>query len=116
MKSKYLIASLFFASSISFAATTVTEYTTGKIVTSKSSVSKSMPGMVMVNGKVKNGDSEKHSFFVAVTFLDKSGEILGTASGAINDLGAGETKTYQAMGAPIEGKYTKIEVQIDNVM
>lgn len=98
-----------------FAATNVTEETSGKIITSKAAVNNSMPGMVMVNGKAKNNDSTKHSFIVTVTFLDKSGEIVGTASGAVNDLGAGQTKTYQAAGQ-IQGKYSKIEVQVDNVM
>lgn len=109
-----------FASSLmilnAYAATPVVEDTSGKIVTSKAAVNKSMPGMIMVNGKVKNNDSSKHSFAITVTFLDKNGDIIGTASGAVNELGAGQTKTYQAIGQPLEGKYTKIEVQVDGVL
>ena len=100
-----------------YAAKQVVEYTSAKLITSKAAV-KSMPGMpvmVTVNGKIKNIDSALHEAVVTIAFLDKNGEILGTATGFINDLAAGQTKPYKAMGQNIPSRYDKVEVQINMV-
>lgn len=43
-------------------------------------------GMTQVDGEVTNNDTAKHSATLKVTFYDANGKILGTASGAVNDL------------------------------
>lgn len=50
--------------------------------------------MLDAKGKVTNNDTVKHSFFVTVTLLNKNGDIMGAANGAVNDLPPKATKTY----------------------
>lgn len=73
-------------------------------------------GGTVVDGTAKNTTSQTHTFFVTVTFYDASGNILGTASGAVDNLAAGDSKTFEAMA---NGDYTKAasyKVQVDALM
>lgn len=73
-------------------------------------------GMTMVYGEVKNNDTKAHSFTVKVTFYDDAGKIIGTASGAVNDLNGGETKLFSAIGTDDISSATSQKVQVDTTV
>ncbi len=76
-------------------------------------VVKQESGITIVYGEVKNNDSIKHSLSLKTTFYDASRKILGTAVGAVNDLAAGETKTFTLMGPDEVAGYANTKTQVD---
>lgn len=79
-------------------------------------VTKSNYGMTTVYGEAKNNDTKAHTFTLKVTFYDASNKILGTASGAINDLNPGATKTFSAIGLEDYSNAASLKVQTDSVL
>lgn len=73
-------------------------------------------GMWEVVGEVKNNDSIKHSATLKATFYGDSGQILGTASGAVNDVTAGETKTFNLISVDSVTGYKEMKVQVDTLI
>lgn len=73
-------------------------------------------GLKQVVGEVTNNDSGKHSATLKATFYDASGKILGTASGAVNDLAPGETKTFTLITADDVTGYANMKVQVDTLL
>ncbi|NLM12282.1 MAG: hypothetical protein GX209_00845 [Epulopiscium sp.] len=73
-------------------------------------------GMTLVYGEVKNNDTKAHTFTVKVTFYDGSGKIMGTASGAVNDLNGGETKLFSAIGTDDVSNAKSHRVQVDTMI
>lgn len=73
-------------------------------------------GMTMVYGDVKNNDTKAHTFTVKVTFYDNAGKIVGTASGAVNDLNGGETKLFAAIGTDDISSAESHKVQVDTMI
>lgn len=64
-----------------------------------------------INGEATNNDSKKHSFTFTVTFYDANKKLVGTAEGALNDIGVGKTKTFSAMSEKYPtAKSYKVEV------
>ncbi len=59
---------------------------------------RSLGGLSTVEIEVTNSDSAAHSFTVQLAALS-SGQIVGVASGAVNDLGAGQTKTASLLAS-----------------
>lgn len=77
---------------------------------------KSQVGITTVDGEAKNTDTSKHSFTLLVAFYDKDKKLIGTATGAINDIAAGGTKTFSAIAT---GDYSKADshtVQVDTLV
>lgn len=56
-------------------------------------------GFTIAEGEAKNNDSKTHSFTVSVGLYDENGKLIGVAIGAINDLEAGDTKTFTTMAS-----------------
>lgn len=77
-------------------------------------VAKQESGTTIVYGEVKNNDSAKHSLSLKTTFYDAGGKILGTAAGAVNDLAAGDTKTFTLMGIDNVEGYANMKTQVDS--
>ena len=73
-------------------------------------------GMWEVVGEVKNNDSIKHSAFLKATFYGDGGQILGTASGAVNDVTPGETKTFNLISTDSVTGYKEMKVQVDTLI
>ena len=73
-------------------------------------------GMIQVDGEVTNNDSSEHSATLKATFYDADGKILGTASGAVNDLAPGETKTFSLMSTDKIDGYKDMKVQVDTLL
>lgn len=79
-------------------------------------VVKSQMGTTTVDGEAKNTDTKQHSFTLVVAFYDSNKKLIGTATGAMNDLPAGATKTFTAMAT---GDYSKADsyiVQVDTLI
>lgn len=96
--------------------TNKTESTKEKLTIKNSVASDKGYGLTQVNGEVTNNDSIQHSATLKATFYDANGKILGTASGAVNDLAPGETKTFSLTSADkIEG-YEDMKVQVDTLL
>lgn len=79
-------------------------------------VSKAQSGFTTVDGEAKNTDTTDHSFTVVVGFYDNSGKLIGTATGAVNDLAAGDTKTFSAMSTGDYSKAANYKVQVDTMV
>lgn len=73
-------------------------------------------GYTNVIGIAKNTDSVTHSFTIVVSFFDASGNLLGTASGAMNDLAAGDSKTFTCIATADYSKAASYKVQVDTLV
>ena len=73
-------------------------------------------GLKQVVGEVTNNDTTKHSATLKATFYDANGKILGTASGAVNEVAAGETKTFTLITADNVTGYKDMKVQVDTLL
>lgn len=85
-------------------------------VTFSNIITKTEFGITTVEGEVKNNDTKPHSFTIAVGFYDSNNKLLGVASGAINDLAAGDTKTFTAIGAEDYSQAVTTKVQLDTLI
>lgn len=79
-------------------------------------VSKTQVGTTMVDGESKNTDTKPHSFTIVVGFYDKAKKLIGTATGAVNDLAAGDTKTFSAIATGDYSKADSYKVQVDTLI
>jgi len=77
---------------------------------------KSEFGTTTVEGEAKNNDDRGHSFTLVIGFYDKDKKLLGTAVGAVNDIAAGETKTFTAMASEDYTKADSYKVQVDTLV
>lgn len=73
-------------------------------------------GMTMVYGEVTNNDTKAHSFTVKVSFYDNNESLIGTATGAVNDLNGGETKIFSAIGTDDVSNAVSQKVQVDTMV
>jgi len=71
---------------------------------------------VRVIGEIKNNDSIKHTATLKATFYDANGKIVGTASGVVNEIAPGETKTIELMTADDVSTYTTLKVAVDTLI
>lgn len=63
--------------------------------------------------EVTNVNAQTVSGILSVTFYDSTGAIMGTASGAVNELAPGATKTAQLIGTQDFSGYASYKVQAD---
>jgi flagellar basal body-associated protein FliL len=68
-----------------------------------------------VVGEITNNDTEKRSVTLKATFYDANSKILGTATGALNDIAPGETKTFSLMTTDEVSGYKDMKVQVDTI-
>lgn len=85
-------------------------------ITIKNSNYSEANGLKQVVGEVTNNDSGKHSATLKATFYDAGGKILGTASGAVNDIAPGETKTFTLLTVDNVTGYKDMKVQVDTLL
>ena len=73
-------------------------------------------GLKQVVGEVTNNDSGKHSATLKATFYGPNGEIMGTATGAVNDVAPNETKTFTLITMDNVTGYKDMKVQVDTLL
>lgn len=76
---------------------------------------KTQGSLSTVDVEVKNGDSAPHSFTVQAAYL-KAGELSGVATGAVNDLAPGQTKTATLLVQGTAAGADKTELAIETVI
>lgn len=86
-----------------------------KITLSNNSVKESY-GLWQIVGEAKNTDSAAHTFIISATFYGTDGKIVGTATGNVNDLAAGDTKTYTLLSSDNLTGYKDYKVQISTMI
>lgn len=96
-------------------STTKSESAKEKLTISNSVAKDKGYGMWEVVGEVKNNDISKHSATLKATFYGDSGQILGTASGAVNEISASETKTFNLISTDDVAGYKDMKVQVDTL-
>jgi len=72
-------------------------------------------GRYEVLGEATNNDDIEHLVMFRITFYDAANDILGSGTGTISDLGAGETKVFSVAIYDNIGGYAAMKVQIDHV-
>jgi len=87
-----------------------------KMTISNSTANSKGYGVFEVIGEITNNDSVKHSATLKATFYDRENKILGTAVGAVNDVEAGQTKTFNLMTTDSVDGYSEFKVQIDTLL
>jgi cytoskeletal protein RodZ len=87
-----------------------------KMTITNSSVKPSQYGTTEVVGEIKNNDAAEHSATLKATFYGKDGKIMGTASGAVNNVAPGETKTFSLMTTDTIAGYDHLKVQVDSLL
>ena len=85
-------------------------------LTIKNSTFSDANGLKQVVGEITNNDSGQHSATLKATFYDANGKILGTASGAVNEIAPGETKTFTLITADNVTGYKDMKVQVDTLL
>ena len=68
-----------------------------KVIEFTNTVANTTASMTTINGEAKNTDTAEHSFTFNVGAYDKDNKLIAVAVGAVNDLAAGETKTFTAL-------------------
>lgn len=98
-------------------ATTPTSVTPAKekITIKNSSFQDKGYGFYEVVGEVTNNDTATRTMTLKATFYDKAGKIMGTAVGAVNELAAGETKTFNLGTSDKVTGYADFKVQVDSL-
>lgn len=79
-------------------------------------ITKNQAGITFVDGEAKNTDTKDHSFTLVIGFYDKDKKLIGTATGAVNELAAGDTKTFSAISAGDYSKAASFKVQVDTML
>ncbi len=97
---------------------TIVSSTKNKVVPIEFSniVIKDNMGFTTVEGEAKNTDSTAHSFTIVVGLYDSSKKLVGTATGAVNDIAAGDTMTFTAMGTEAVKGIKTHKVQVDTMV
>lgn len=85
-------------------------------LTIKNSTYSEANGLKQVVGEVTNNDSSQHSATLKATFYDANGKILGTATGAVNEVAPGGTKTFTLITADNVTGYKDMKVQVDTLL
>lgn len=85
-------------------------------MTIKNSAYKDNGGLKQVVGEITNNDTSEHSATVKATFYAADGSILGTAVGAVNEVAAGQTKTFTLMTTDEVAGYKDMKVQVDTLL
>ena len=93
-----------------------TETAKEKMTIKNSTVTDKGYGMNQVDGEITNNDSGKHSATLKATFYAADGKIMGTATGAVNDVAPGETKTFSLMTTDSISGYANMKVQVDTLL
>jgi hypothetical protein len=73
-------------------------------------------GLTTVIGEVTNNSTRQYSATLMATFYTKEGKILGTASGAINGVEAGQTKTFQLVSTDDLENAANYKVAVDTLL
>lgn len=79
-------------------------------------VMKSDSGMTTIEGETTNNDTKAHSFTLNVGIYDNTGKLLGVASGVVNDLQPGDTKTFDTISTNDYPDDVKLKVLIDTLI
>ncbi|MDF2984739.1 MAG: hypothetical protein K0R50_249 [Eubacterium sp.] len=79
-------------------------------------VLKDNKGLPFVEGQAKNTDTSAHSFTIVIGLYDANEKLIGTAAGAINDIAAGDTMTFTAMGTNSLKGVKNYKVQVDTMV
>jgi hypothetical protein len=87
-----------------------------KMTIKNSTVTDKSYGIHQVDGEITNNDTGKHSATLKATFYSADGKIMGTASGAVNDVAPGETKTFSLMSTDSISGYKDMKVQVDTLL
>ncbi len=104
------------SASNSSSSSSSTETAKEKMTIKNSTVTDKGYGMNQVDGEITNNDSGKHSATLKATFYAADGKIMGTATGAVNDVAPGETKTFSLMTTDSISGYATMKVQVDTLL
>jgi hypothetical protein len=83
---------------------------------SKVKIAPSVFGNTEVMGQITNNDDMEHSAAIRATVYTEDGEIRTTATGAINQLAARQTKTFSILIAERIGPDAEIIMQTDTLL
>lgn len=73
-------------------------------------------GITVISGETINHDIKEHSFSFIVTFYDKDKNIIGTGTGIVNNIGAGQTKTFEAITQDSIENAANYKIDIDTML
>ena len=104
------------STSNSSSSSSSTETAKEKMTIKNSTVTDKGYGMNQVDGEITNNDNGKHSATLKATFYAADGKIMGTATGAVNDVAPGETKTFSLMTTDSISGYANMKVQVDTLL
>lgn len=79
-------------------------------------VMKNTAGFSTIEGEAKNTDTEGHSFTLLVGLYGANNKLLGVAAGALNDISAGDTMTFSAMGTEFPKGVKSYKAQVDTMV
>jgi len=87
----------------------------GGIAVSAQGIKGNGAGSFIARGRVVNNSASSKTVTVTTTYFDERDEILGTATGMVNAIAPGQTKTIELISFDNLERYHSQSVQIDNV-
>ena len=73
-------------------------------------------GVTTISGEVKNASNSNHAFSFIITFYDKNENIIGTATGIIQNIEPNQTKTFETVTMDHVKGAKSYRVNIDTVL
>lgn len=73
-------------------------------------------GITTISGETTNMDNEDHSYSLTVTFYDENKKIVGTGLGIIDNIGPGQTKTFEAISQDNLNTAESVKVDVDSIL
>jgi hypothetical protein len=70
---------------------------------------------VAVDGSATNHDKFQHDVFLTATLWDANGKSVGTATGRLEDLPAGQHGKYRLVGTVTSHTWARVSVVVSNV-
>ncbi|WP_226675724.1 FxLYD domain-containing protein [Rossellomorea aquimaris] len=79
-------------------------------------VHRTQMGITTISGETTNMDNEDHSYSLTVTFYDKDKKIVGTGLGIVDNIGPGQTKTFEAISQDNLKAAASVKVDVDSML
>lgn len=82
----------------------------------KNIVHRTQMGITTISGETTNRDQEAHSYSLIVTFYDENKKIVGTGLGIVENVGPGQTKTFEAISQDSLKEANSVKVNVDSIV
>ncbi|MGF2618072.1 hypothetical protein FZC84_22735 [Rossellomorea vietnamensis] len=73
-------------------------------------------GITTISGETTNTDDQDHSYSAIITFYDSNKQIVGTGMAIIDNIGPGQTKTFETITTDNLENATSYKADVDSII